>query len=165
MEEGTFENAFWTWSSQSHTSTFKQCACSGQLQMGATHEAADLCCLHAGSAITSETRFLPADQPDSEWKVILPRQNGVEYDVRHRGDHFLIEIRDEDRPNSEVLVAPVTDPTNAQVCCCCMLQGLISRVCTSAYLHALANVIIRSCAAQFKQPVIIPARLFCCHPA
>ena len=68
-----------------------------------------------GSAVTSETRFLPADQPDAEWKVILPRKNGIEYDVRHRGDHFFIEIRDEDRPNSEVLIAPVADPTNAQV--------------------------------------------------
>ena len=65
--------------------------------------------------MTSESRFLPADQPDGQWKVILPRENGIEYDVRHRGDHFFIEIRDENRPNSEVLVAPVADPKNAQV--------------------------------------------------
>lgn len=41
--------------------------------------------------------------------------NNVEYDVRHRGDHFFIEIRDQDRPNSEVLVAPVSDPTQTKV--------------------------------------------------
>ena len=41
--------------------------------------------------------------------------NDVEYDVKHRGDHFFIEIRDKDRPNSEVLVAPVADPTNTKV--------------------------------------------------
>ena len=63
----------------------------------------------------SETRFLPADKPDAVWKVILPRVNDVEYDVKHRGDHFFIEIRDKDRPNSEVLVAPVSDPTKTKV--------------------------------------------------
>ena len=76
----------------------------------------------AGSAVTSETRFLSADQPDGEWKVILPRENGVEYDIKHRGDHFFIEIRDSERPNSEVLVAPVSNPTQTQVNW--MLRGL-----------------------------------------
>lgn len=69
----------------------------------------------SGSAVTSETRFLPADQPDAEWKVILPRVNAVEYEVRHRGDHFFIEIRDDERPNSEVLVASVSDLNKTQV--------------------------------------------------
>jgi len=73
------------------------------------------CCLIAGSSVTSETRFLSADEPEGEWKVILPRVNNVEYDIRHRGDHFFIEIRDEDRPNSEVLVVPVSDPTQTKV--------------------------------------------------
>ena len=75
--------------------------------------------------MTSETRFLPADQPDHEWKVILPRVNDVEYDVKHRGDHFFIEIRDKDRPNSEVLVAPVADPTSTKVASithCCVFD-------------------------------------------
>lgn len=77
----------------------------------------DYCChaVIAGSAVTSETRFLSADQPDGEWKVVLPRENGVEYDIKHRGDHFFIEIRDSDRPNSEVLVAPVANPTQNKV--------------------------------------------------
>lgn len=55
-----------------------------------------------------------ADQPEGDWKVILPRVNDVEYSVKHRGDHFFIEIRDKDRPNSEVLVAPVADPTHTK---------------------------------------------------
>lgn len=71
--------------------------------------------IHVGSSVTSETRFLSADEPEGEWKVILPRVNNVEYDIRHRGDHFFIEIRDEDRPNSEVLVVPVSDPTQTKV--------------------------------------------------
>lgn len=83
------------------------------------------CC--AGSSVTSESRFLSADQPEGEWQVVLPRVNNVEYDVKHRGDHFFIEIRDEDRPNSEVLVAPVSDPTQTKVVPQCHLVGLSLR--------------------------------------
>ena len=82
--------------------------------------------------MTSEMRFLPADQPDSEWKVILPRQSEVEYDIKHRGDHFFIEIRDSDRPNSEILVAPVSDPTQTQV----SLSALMRQCCVSRHAPA-----------------------------
>ena len=96
------------------------------------------CCVVAGSSVTSETRFLSADEPEGEWKVILPRVNNVEYDIRHRGDHFFIEIRDEDRPNSEVLVVPVADPTQTKVP---LLRGaaaqLLAEACTLAGLHGL----------------------------
>ncbi|KAL3150392.1 hypothetical protein ABBQ32_000231 [Trebouxia sp. C0010 RCD-2024] len=71
--------------------------------------------IHVGSAVTSETRFLSAYNPMGEWKVVLPRENGVEYDIKHRGDHFFVEIRDTDRPNSEILVAPVSNPTQTKV--------------------------------------------------
>ena len=40
---------------------------------------------------------------------MLPRVNDQEYQVTHRGSHFYISLRDKDRPNSEVLVAPVDD--------------------------------------------------------
>ena len=73
------------------------------------------CWFIAGSSVTSEMRFLSADEPQGDWKVILPRVNNVEYDIRHRGDHFFVEIRDKDRPNSEVLVVPVADPTQTKV--------------------------------------------------
>ena len=33
----------------------------------------------------------------------------------HRGDHFFIQMRDKQRPNGELLVAPVTDPKDMQV--------------------------------------------------
>lgn len=98
------------------------------------------CCCIAGSSVTSETRFLSADEPEGEWKVILPRVNNVEYDVRHRGDHFFVEIRDEDRPNSEVLVVPVADPTQTKVL---LLIGrgtaaqLLKEACMLAGLHGL----------------------------
>jgi oligopeptidase B len=40
--------------------------------------------------LSSETRFLPADDPQGEWKVFQPRQRDVEYHVDHQGDRFLV---------------------------------------------------------------------------
>ncbi|KAI3426332.1 hypothetical protein D9Q98_008705 [Chlorella vulgaris] len=71
--------------------------------------------IHAGSAVTSDTRYLSADEPTEEWQVVLPRQTEVEYSVEDRGDHLFITVRDEARPNSELLVAPIADPTATQV--------------------------------------------------
>ena len=69
----------------------------------------------AGSAITSEMRLLEAAKPESAWKVVLPRKTDVEYEVAHRGDHLFILLRDPERPNSELLVAPLSDPTKTTV--------------------------------------------------
>ena len=69
----------------------------------------------AGSAITSEMRLLEAARPESAWKVVLPRKTDVEYEVAHRGDHLFILLRDPERPNSELLVAPLSDPTKTTV--------------------------------------------------
>ncbi|KAK9847217.1 hypothetical protein WJX84_005200 [Apatococcus fuscideae] len=71
--------------------------------------------IQAGSAVTSDARYLSADKPDGEFKEILPRQTDVDYDVSHRQDHIFITIRDEERPNSELLVAPLSDPTQTKV--------------------------------------------------
>lgn len=66
--------------------------------------------IHSGSAVTSDVRMLPAGEPTGEWRVVLPRAHEVEYSVDDRGDHLFITIRDEARPNSEVLVAPLASP-------------------------------------------------------
>ena len=34
--------------------------------------------LSAGSAVTSDIRYLPADEPHGEWKVVLPRTHETE---------------------------------------------------------------------------------------
>ena len=60
-------------------------------------------------------RILEAAKPDSAWTVVLPRQTDVEYEIAHRGDHLLILLRDPERPNSELLVAPIADPTKTSV--------------------------------------------------
>ncbi len=77
-----------------------------------------------GSAITSEARLLDADTPRGEFAVVLPRKTDVEYDISHRGDHLFLLLRDPERPNSELLVAPVSDPTATTVrCMLCALRS------------------------------------------
>lgn len=71
--------------------------------------------ISCGSAVTSETRVLDANTPDGEWKVVRPRENEVEYEVSHRGDHLFITLRDEKAPNSRLLVAPLSDPSQTTV--------------------------------------------------
>lgn len=39
---------------------------------------------------TSEIRLIPADRPEAEPQLILPRQTGHEYEVEHHGEHLYI---------------------------------------------------------------------------
>ncbi|PRW44843.1 prolyl endopeptidase-like isoform A [Chlorella sorokiniana] len=71
--------------------------------------------IHAGSAVTSDVRYMSADEPRGEWKLVLPRTHETEYSVEDRGDHLFITIRDQARPNSELLVASISDPTATKV--------------------------------------------------
>ncbi len=48
----------------------------------------------AESAVTSDARYVPADDPDVEPVAVLPRVEGVEYSVDHRGDDFWIVTND-----------------------------------------------------------------------
>jgi oligopeptidase B len=65
--------------------------------------------LEIASHTTSEARFLDADQPASEWKVVAPRQQDIEYYMDHRGDQFLIRANDKGR-NFRLVTAPVSAP-------------------------------------------------------
>ncbi len=49
----------------------------------------------ANSKITSETSFIPSDQPYAELQTIAARREGVEYHVEHHGDRFLILHNDD----------------------------------------------------------------------
>jgi len=61
------------------------------------------------SHTTSEARFIPATQPDAEWKILEPRKQGVEYYPDHNGDSFYIRVNDTGR-NFRLVSAPITDP-------------------------------------------------------
>jgi oligopeptidase B len=61
------------------------------------------------STTTREMRFLPADDFETELKVIQPRQSGLEYYAEHHGDSFLI-VANENAINFKLLRAPVSAP-------------------------------------------------------
>ncbi|MGO9256289.1 MAG: S9 family peptidase [Bryobacteraceae bacterium] len=49
------------------------------------------------SNVTSEYRYLPADDPGGQFRVLLARRQDVEYDVAHHGGHFYVRINDHGR--------------------------------------------------------------------
>jgi oligopeptidase B len=65
--------------------------------------------VESGSKTTTEIRYLRADQPGSEWKIIAPRTKDHEYDADHAGDLFYIRTNDKGR-NFRLVTAPVSNP-------------------------------------------------------
>jgi oligopeptidase B len=66
--------------------------------------------LGAFSKTSTEFRYIPATDPNAEWKIILPRQSDHEYDVDHRGNLFYIRTN-KGAKNFRVVTAPVSDPS------------------------------------------------------
>ncbi|RJO78732.1 S9 family peptidase [Nocardia panacis] len=73
----------------------------------------------SASKITTEYRVLAADDPEGEFRVVLPRRDGVEYSVEHAviagEDRFLIVHNDEvagvKAENFVLAEAPAADPS------------------------------------------------------
>jgi oligopeptidase B len=65
--------------------------------------------LESASHTTSEERFLSADDPTAEWKLIAERQDSVEYYGDHRHGLFYIRTNDAGR-NFRLVTAPVDSP-------------------------------------------------------
>lgn len=61
------------------------------------------------SHTTSEARFIPADQPRAQWKLMEPRKQDVEYYPDHNGDFFYLRVNDTGR-NFRLVKAPVGSP-------------------------------------------------------
>ncbi|MBO0911259.1 MAG: S9 family peptidase, partial [Acidobacteria bacterium] len=65
------------------------------------------------SHTTSEMRFLPADEPAGEWRLIAPREQDIEYYANHivvnGTDQFYIRTNDRGR-NFRLVAAPVSAP-------------------------------------------------------
>lgn len=69
------------------------------------------------SAVTSETRLLPAGDPDGEFLVLEARRQNIEYSVDHHsfgdtpgpeGDRLFV-LTNEDAPNYKLMEAPAAD--------------------------------------------------------
>ena len=61
------------------------------------------------SHTASEVRYLPADEPESAFRVFLPRAPELEYEIDHGGEVFWIRINDRGR-NFRLVRCPVDDP-------------------------------------------------------
>jgi oligopeptidase B len=68
--------------------------------------------LTVASGTSSEARYLPADEPLGQFRLIEPRRDWVEYYVEHHGDCFLIRCNDQ-AENFRLLAAPVGAPQRA----------------------------------------------------
>ncbi|HOZ08337.1 MAG TPA: oligopeptidase B, partial [candidate division Zixibacteria bacterium] len=65
-----------------------------------------------GSQITSEVWYLRTDNPESDFTLFAPREQGVEYSVDHQGDNFYITTN-KDAVNFRLLRTPTADPSPA----------------------------------------------------
>jgi oligopeptidase B len=65
--------------------------------------------LGVGSLTTSEARYLPAEEPAGEFKLVAPRVRDQEYDLDHHGEFFYIRTNDTGR-NFRLVRAPVASP-------------------------------------------------------
>ncbi len=63
----------------------------------------------SASHTTTEARYIPANDPTGEWKVVEPRKQGVEYYPDHNGDSFYLRVNDTGR-NFRLVRTPITDP-------------------------------------------------------
>ncbi|MRJ77722.1 prolyl oligopeptidase family serine peptidase [Aeromicrobium sp. SMF47] len=71
-----------------------------------------------GSKITSEYRVLEADDPEGEFRVVLPRREGVEYSLEHaviQGEDRFVILHNGGALNFELVTVPVDDPTDRTV--------------------------------------------------
>jgi oligopeptidase B len=50
--------------------------------------------IESSSPLTSELRYLEGTEPRGEFRVMLPRRQGVEYDATHHGEYFYIRTND-----------------------------------------------------------------------
>ncbi len=65
--------------------------------------------LNISSKETAELRFLDANQPSTDLRVLHPRQAGHLYQVAHHGGWFYI-LSNEKAPNFKLMVAPADEP-------------------------------------------------------
>lgn len=67
----------------------------------------DFLFITSASFTTSEYLYLPANEPNGNFKVFIPRVKDVEYHVYHHKDKFFIQYKDKDNLNSMVYEAPL----------------------------------------------------------
>ncbi|CAN5377776.1 oligopeptidase B [soil metagenome] len=66
--------------------------------------------ISSSAKTSSESRYLPADNPTGEWKVITKRREGHEYNADFDNGSFFIRTN-KDAENFKVVKAPANDPS------------------------------------------------------
>lgn len=61
------------------------------------------------STISTEYRFIEADQPDTEFKIIQPRERNLEYSIAHFKEHFYILTNKDGATNFKLMKTPVSN--------------------------------------------------------
>ncbi len=69
--------------------------------------------VHAGSKVTDEVWFVESDRPTEPFRVVQPREQGVEYGVSHHRGRFLILTNADGAENFKLCEAPITTPGRA----------------------------------------------------
>ena len=59
---------------------------------------------------TSEIWLIDAEKPDAPPRLVAPRVEGIEYDVEHRADQFIIKTNEGGAEDYKLVTAPVADP-------------------------------------------------------
>lgn len=59
---------------------------------------------------TSEIWLIDAEKPDAKPRLVAPRVEGIEYDVEHRADQFIIKTNEGGAEDYKLVTAPVADP-------------------------------------------------------
>jgi len=67
--------------------------------------------IELSSPLTSELRYLEAADPRDEFRVMLPRRQGVEYDATHHGEYFYVRTN-EGAKNFRLMRADVANPSS-----------------------------------------------------
>lgn len=67
----------------------------------------------SGSTVSNEYRYLDANKPNEEFKMIQPRERGLEYSVDHFGDRFYIVTNKDGATNFKLMQTPVSKPGKA----------------------------------------------------
>ena len=65
--------------------------------------------VHSESKTTTEARYLPANAPSAELRVLWPRVEDRKYYVDHRGDLFYIRTNDSGAKNYRLITLPDSD--------------------------------------------------------
>ncbi len=71
----------------------------------------DYIMISSHSTVSDEYRFIKANQPDSEFKIIQPRERDLEYSVEHYQDHFYFITNKDGATNFKIMKTSVDKPS------------------------------------------------------